>query len=164
MRFFEEIKTGEESALGKHRFERGEIIAFAERWDPQRFHLEQAAAETGPFGALTASGWHTACVWMKLYVAHLMKRRQARADAGETVPKFGASPGFRDLEWRRPVFVGDELIYSTRVIEKRELASRPDWGLVISHNQGVNQHGELAFAFIGQIFVERSEGRDPSPA
>ncbi len=158
MRFFEDIQVGEETDLGAHRFTREEIVAFAAQWDPQGFHLEDDAAERGPFGALTASGWHTACVWMRLYVDRLLASRAAREDAGQPVPRFGASPGFRDLEWRRPVYVDDTLSFSSRVVDKRLLNSQPEWGLVISRNEGINQRGELAYAFTGQVFVERRQG------
>jgi acyl dehydratase len=155
MRYFEDIEVGEMAEFGSHTFTAEEIVTFASRWDPQAFHVEDEAARRGPFGAITASGWHTACVWMRLHVLHLNETRAARQASGHPVPRFGASPGFRDMEWRRPVFVGDTLTYTSRVVDKRTLASYPDWGLVISRNEGTNQRDELAFAFTSQVFVER---------
>lgn len=161
MKFFEEIEVGEETVYGTHCFTAEDIIDFASQWDPQRFHVDDEAARRGPFGALTASGWHTACVWMRLYATHLHKTRAKRQAAGDRLPRFGASPGFRDLEWRRPVFAGDTLTYTGRVLEKRPLSSYPDWGLVISRNEGVNQRGELAFGFTSQVLFERRT-REPA--
>lgn len=155
MKFFEEFDPGEETDLGAHTFDAEEIVAFASRWDPQAFHIDDEAARRGPFGALSASGWHTACIWMRLYVTHLLSSRREREAAGEAVPRFGPSPGFRDLEWRRPVLAGDTIRYSSRVVETRPLNSHPEWGLVVSRNEGVNQTGELVFAFTGQVFAER---------
>ena len=74
---------------------------------------------------------------------------------GERVAALGVSPGFRDLQWLKPVYVGDTVAYSTEVIEMRPLASRPGWGVVSWRNTGVNQRGEPVISFISSAFVER---------
>jgi len=154
MRWFEDVRVGETTELGSHTFTEAEILAFARAFDPQPFHTDPVAAKASQFGALCASGWHTAARWMRLYVEH--QRRQAELRGiNEPMDTLGPSPGFQDLKWLRPVFVGDTIAYSTRVLDKRALASRPAWGLVSSRNEGFNQHGELAFAFTGHVFVRR---------
>lgn len=154
MRYYEDIAVGEEIALGSHTFPAEEIVAFASQWDFQRFHIEDEAARSGPFGALTASGWHTACTWMRLLVDRAGEFARDYEAAGERPPRAGGSPGFTNLVWKRPVYAGDTVSYAVRVTGKRPLASRPGWGLVTSRNTGVNQHGELAFAFDGNSFTE----------
>ena len=67
----------------------------------------------------------------------------------------GPSPGFRDLKWLKPVYVGDTISYQTEVLEMRPLSSRPKWGLVTSLNTGKNQHGDLVMSFVSTAFVER---------
>jgi acyl dehydratase len=158
MKYFEDFEIGEEAELGTYMFTAEEIVAFARQWDPQLFHIEADAASTGPFGSLCASGWHTACVWMKLYVAHNERVREARMRAGLPTPPLGPSPGFSDLQWHRPVCPGDRLAYHCKVTSKRPLASRPGWGLVTMRNEAVNQDGEPTFAFTANVFVELKAG------
>ena len=56
---------------------------------------------------------------------------------------------------RSSVRPGDTIAYSTTLIEKVELRSRPQWGLIRSRNEGVNQRGETVLSFIGQALVQR---------
>ena len=151
-RFFEEIEIGESHELGSFVFTTEEIIAFARAFDPQPFHMDDAAARSSSFGRLAASGWHTASVWMATMVAH--RKRQLAATPGKA-PRLGPSPGFKNLRWSRPVFVGDRITYSSTVIQTRASASRPQWGLFFHRNAGVNQHGQEVFSFEGCVFVER---------
>ena len=77
MTFFEDIVVGESIVVGRHTFTAESIKAFARRFDPQCFHLDEDAAGRSQFGALCASGWQTAIVWMRLMVEH----RRAQAEA-----------------------------------------------------------------------------------
>ncbi len=151
-RFFEEIEIGESHELGSFVFTPEEIVAFARAFDPQPFHMDDAAARSSSFGRLAASGWHTASVWMATMVAH--RKRQLAATPGKA-PRLGPSPGFKNLRWSKPVFVGDRITYSSTVIQTRASASRPQWGLFFHRNAGVNQHGEEVFSFEGCVFIER---------
>ncbi len=71
---------------------------------------------------------------------------------------WGPSPGFRDLKWTKPVYVGDTITYATEAIEKRETKSKPGWGLMFSQNTGTNQNGDLVYSFIGSAFIQRRPG------
>jgi acyl dehydratase len=155
MKFFEDIAVGETSEIGRHTFTAADIKAFASRFDPQPFHLDEAAAARSHFGALCASGWHTASVWMRLMVEHQRREDEARTRRGEPVAALGPSPGFRELKWLRPVYAGDTVTYSTEVLETRASTSRPEWGLMTIRNAGVNQKGEPVISFISVAFVER---------
>jgi len=155
-RFYEDIRIGEQTPLGTHEFTREEIVRFARQYDPQPFHLDDEAARASSFGGLIASGWHTGAVWVRLMVEFRQRSAAAQAAApGEHGARVGPSPGFRDMKWLTPVRPGDTISYSTRVVEKIDLASRPNWGIVISRNEGVNQKGELVMSFLGEVFVER---------
>lgn len=160
MKFFEDIRVGEIANLGRHTFTAGDIKAFAARFDPQPFHVDEAAAARSHFGRLCASGWHTVCVWMRLLI-ELRRREDEECRArGQPVGRLGPSPGFRDLQWLKPVYVGDTISYATEVVEARPLNSRPGWGIVFVRNTGVNQHGEPVMSFISSVFVEcRDRGR-----
>jgi acyl dehydratase len=155
MKLFEDIAVGESSVLGSHTFTAEEIKAFAARFDPQPFHLDEEAAAKTHFGKLCASGWHTACVWMKFAAAQRFRDDDERRARGEPVGAAGPSPGFRDLRWLKPVFAGDTITFATETIDKRASASRPGWGLIVTRNTGVNQNGEPVLEFISSLFVER---------
>ncbi len=87
MRYFEDIPLGIKRDLGSFTFTEAEIIRFARQFDPQPFHVDPEAAKWSPFGALVASGWQTAAVWMKLMVAD---RINAAAQGDRAA--FGPSP------------------------------------------------------------------------
>lgn len=153
--YFEDVTIGETVELGSHRFTREDIMSFASRFDPQRFHVDEAAAQDSLFGGLCASGWHTACIWMRLMAAHRAKLAEEVAASGRIPAPRGPSPGLRELKWLKPVYPGDVITYRSTPQEKIELNSKPDWGLLVTFNEGVNQDGERVFSFIGQLFVAR---------
>ena len=155
MKFFEDIRVGERAEVGRHTFGADEIKAFAGRFDPQAFHTDEAAAAASHFGALCASGWHTAATWMRLMVEHQRREDDARRARGEPVAKLGPSPGFRELKWLKPVYVGDTVSYATEVIDIRPSGSRPEWGIITMRNTGSNQNGEPVISFVSVAFVER---------
>ena len=155
MKFFEDIVVGERFEIGCHTFDADGIKAFARRFDPQVFHLDEAAAARSHFGALCASGWHTAAVWMRLMVEYQKREDDARRARGEPVATLGPSPGFKELKWLKPVYVGDTVSYSTEVVARRASSSRPDWGLMTIRNTGVNQREERVISFVSVAFVER---------
>jgi acyl dehydratase len=156
--YLEEHSDGLTVGLGSYHFTRENVLAFARKFDPQPFHLDDAAGEAGPFGKLSASGWHTAAGWMKCYVASNTEARERLRALGKTLPDVGPSPGFNDMRWHRPVYPGDTVSYSSRVTSTRPLASRPGWGIVFSHSEGVNQNGELVFSFDGKVLTARRSG------
>jgi len=153
--FFEDITVGEVRDLGAHIFERDEIIAFARQFDPQPFHLDEEAGRRSLFGGLAASGWHTAAIFIRKVVDARQLHEAALAAQGLPVATWGPSPGFRNLSWIRPVLKGDRIEFRNKVIEARELKSRPDRGLVVTQAEGRNQRGEIAYRFTGQMFVQR---------
>ena len=155
MKFFEDIKVGDRAEVGRHTFTADKIKKFATKFDPQPFHLDEAAARKSIFGALCASGWHTASVWMRLMVEHNKREDAAQRARGEAVAALGPSPGFRELKWLKPVYVGDTITYATEIVETRASNSRPGWGLMSFRNTGVNQNNEPVISFISVAFVER---------
>ncbi len=155
MKFFEDIGIGESAVIGKHHFTGEEIKRFAARFDPQSFHVDEEAARQSHFGALCASGWHTAAACMRLIIDYQSAEAARMKAAGEAVAKTGVSPGFKNLKWLKPVYANDTLTYRTEVINKREVASRPEWGLVFSKFSAVNQKNEAVYEFEGALFVQR---------
>jgi acyl dehydratase len=159
MKFLEDIRIGERVQIGHHTFTAEDIKAFAARFDPQRFHMDETEAAGSHFGALCASGWHTAAIWMRLMVEHYRQEDEAQRRRGEPVAALGPSPGFRDLKWLKPVYVGDTVSYFSEVMEARPSNSRPGWGLMTVRNSGENQNGEPVISFLSVAFVESQEGR-----
>jgi acyl dehydratase len=148
MRYFEDIEVGERTELGSYTFSAEDIKQFAERFDPQPFHIDEEAAKRSHFGGLIASGWHTASIFMKLQAQAILKRAMEPATTG-------VSPGFRNLRWLKPVYAGDTLSYHTAVIRKRELSTRPQWGIVFNQVTALNQHGEVALEIESSVLVAR---------
>jgi acyl dehydratase len=104
--FFEDFRPGQVFELGTRVLSVEEIIAFAGEWDPQSFHLDPLAAAEGPFGGLIASGWQTACVWMRMYVDEVLSRASMLA-----------APGVEELRWLAPVRPGMQIRGRATVIE-----------------------------------------------
>jgi acyl dehydratase len=158
MSYLEDMSVGERIELGSHTFTAEEIKSFGARYDPQLFHLDEAAAARSHFGALCASGWHTAAVGMRLFVDARRRADEAQRQRGEPVAEYGVSPGVRDIRWSRPVYAGDTISYASEIVELRPVASRPGWGLVSARSTGINQRGELVYSAIGSGFVQRRPG------
>jgi acyl dehydratase len=153
--YFEDLELGHVTELGSHTFTAEDITTFATKFDPQPFHLDPAAAKASLFGALCASGWQTAAIYTGLNIRARLKREAEAAARGETVARWGPSPGFKDLEWPRPVFVGDTIAFRQTISGKVDLKSRPERGMLVTLGEGFNQKGELVFAVTGQILVPR---------
>ena len=116
---FEDFIAGRVFELGTTVVDREEMLAFARRFDPQPFHVDDDAAKASWFGALAASGWFTAGLWMRLYVDEVLNKALSLG-----------SPGGEELVWPVPVYAGDELRASMEVLEARRSRSRPEMGLV----------------------------------
>lgn len=149
--YLDELKEGTVYDLGSYAFTTENIVRFAEKYDPQYFHLDAEAAKKGPFGRLSASGWHTASAWMKCYIAANQKAEAKLRAAGKEPATTAPSPGFSNLKWLKPVCPGDVLHYTGKVTGWRELGSRPGWGMLFSENEGRDQNGELVFRFDGKV-------------
>jgi acyl dehydratase len=106
-RYFEDFNVGDVFESGSYSLTRDDSIGFARVYDPQAFHLDDAAGEQSFFGRLVASGWHTAAITMKLIV-------ESGTFAGGII---GA--GVDELRWTAPVAPGDTLRVRGEVIEKQ---------------------------------------------
>ena len=118
-RYFEDYLAGAVYEYGYASVTEPEIIEFAQRYDPQPMHVDPEWAATGPFAGLIASGFHTAGLFMRLYVDHYISRVASLA-----------SPGLDEIRWPTPVRPGDKLWIRTTVLETRWSKSKPDRGLV----------------------------------
>ena len=147
MRMTELHAIGERIEIGSYTFTDDVIIRFARQFDPQRFHVDPEAARQSLFGGLCASGWQTCAVWMRCFVDHWNAETARLTEAGREPPKLGPSPGFRRLQWLRPVYAGDTISYAVTLLGSRALATRPGWLLNSLLCEGVNQDGVTVLRF-----------------
>ncbi len=132
MIYYEDLEVGSTSKFGRYDVTRDEVIDFAQKYDPQPFHLDDEAAAKTHFGRLSASGWHTCAMTMAMLVENMKTSRQAGL----------GSPGMDNLRWVKPVYPGDTLRVETTIIEKRRSKNRPDMGLFKSDLTIFNQNDE----------------------
>jgi acyl dehydratase len=141
---FEDFPAGQVTELGSWTPTAEEIISFAEKWDPQSFHVDEEAAATGPFGGLVASGWHGLCMWGKLYV--------------EAVHVRAASMGggaMHDMQFVKPIRPGMTLHARITVLEATESKSRPERGTCAWRGTFVDDAGEDVVVLHGRAFFRR---------
>ena len=117
--------------------------AFAAEFDPQPFHLDEAAAQRSVFGRLAASGWYTASLTMRLLVE------------GELTIAGGLIGLGSEMTWPRPTYPGDTLRVETEILAIRVSESNPDRGIVTARNQTFNQHGEAVQIAVVKMLVPR---------
>jgi len=137
-RYFEDYAVGEVHEFGDYLVTEEEIVAFAQRFDPQPFHTDPVAAASSSFGGLIASGWLTAAITMRLLVDHFIS----------AVSSMG-SPGIDELRWLRPVRPGDRLRVRATVLEARRSQTKPDRGAIQVLDETVNQDGEVVMSMKG---------------
>jgi acyl dehydratase len=130
------------------------VIAFATEFDPQSFHTDPAAAASGPFGGLIASGWHTSALMMRLFATHYLS----------TTASLGG-PGVDELRWLVPVRPGDTLRLRATVLDARRSRSKPDRGLVTTRAELLNQERTpaLTLTVLNLLRARQSTGA-PEPA
>lgn len=117
---FDDLKAGDRFPLGRIEMTREEVIAFAAKYDPQPYHLDDAAAAASPiFERLSASGWHTA-VLSSLLMDRFWKSTRVRGAAGG---------GVEEMRWLSPVYPGDTLTGEMEITAARVSASKPDRGI-----------------------------------
>ena len=150
MLYFEDIVPGTKSAFGRYEVTRDEVIEFATKYDPQPFHLSDDEAAKTYFGRLSASGWHTAAMMMRMLVDNMSAVQQASL----------GSPGLDELRWLKPVYPGDVLRVETEILDKRPSRSRPDMGSFRSQATVRNQDDIVVMTVIsiGLIRMRPSAG------
>ncbi len=142
MLYFEDLAAGQKFHSAEIRIEADAIIAFAAQFDPQPFHLDDAAARGTIFGGLAASGWHTAALTMRLCLSSDFR------PAGGIVGVGG------ELSWLKPVRPGDALRVEIEILETRQSRSRPGQGLVKIRITTRNQHDDTVQTFAPTLFVD----------
>ncbi|MEZ5653407.1 MAG: MaoC family dehydratase [Burkholderiaceae bacterium] len=143
-RYFEDYTVGEVLEYGHYPVTAEEIVEFATRYDPQRFHLDEQAGRESHFGGLVASGWMTGAAMMRMMVDHYISQ----------VASMG-SPGLDEIRWLAPVRPGDVLSVRSTVTDARGSRSKPDRGVIWTEHQVLNQRREVVMSVKGMGMYRR---------
>ncbi len=145
---FEDLEVGQVIDLGKTKLTRDMIVSFAREFDPFPFHLDEKAANASLLGGLSASGWQTGGIALKMLLRNFPKKL---ASAGGL--------GFTDLKWKKPVMVNDTIGGTATIAALRRTRSNPQWGVMTLDFDVRNQNGETVMIMRLDNLVEV---RDPA--
>lgn len=145
MQYFEDLVVGSETGYGTYDVTREEVLEFAHKYDPQPFHLSDEEAAKTHFGRIAASGWHTAAMTMAVIARYVLDHDHAGL----------GSPGIDELRWKKPVYPGDTLTVSGKLIEKTPSRSKPEIGSIRTETMIANQHGETVMSFTSIVLMRR---------
>jgi acyl dehydratase len=142
--YLDDFEVGQVFGSGGITVDAARIKSFAREFDPQPFHLDDAAARGSLFGGLAASGWHTAAITMRLLVD------------GDFKPAGGIiGAGSEEMRWPRPVRPGDTLTVRTEILDVRPSKSRPEQGILKVRTTTLNQNGETVQEMVNNLVVPR---------
>lgn len=141
--YLEDFAVGQRFTSAAHTLDADQIKDFASRFDPQPFHLDEAAAQASFFQGLAASGWHTAAITMSLLV------KSGMPIAGGLIGAGG------EITWPRPVRPGDTLHVESEVLAVTPSRSRPERGMISLKSETKNQQGEVVQILTSKMLVWR---------
>ncbi|MET0279846.1 MAG: MaoC family dehydratase [Steroidobacteraceae bacterium] len=141
--YLEDLTVGQTFSNGPVELTADAIKQFARQFDPQPFHLDEAAAAASLFGRLAASGWHTAALTMRLLVTGGPRIGWGYIGAGG------------ELTWPRPAYAGDSLSLHAEVLEITPSRSKPDRGIARVRLLTLNQHGQVVQDMVARVLVPR---------
>ena len=147
--YYEDLAVGQVYRTDSIVVTKEEMLAFASRYDPQPFHLEEPAGRKSVFGGMAASGWLTAALTMRLMI--LSPFRFANGVIGL---------GVESLRWPRAVFAGDTITAAIEVTAMRASESKPQFGVVKFVTTTTNQRGEIVQLKTSNVLVPRRRGTD----
>src|SRR5271157_6362441 len=139
--FLDDLYVGQRFTSGTYRIDEERIKSFAAEFDPQPFHLDEAAARDTVFGGLAASGWHIAAVAMRLLVT-------AGLPLANGIIGLGG-----ELAWPKPTRPGDTLRVESEIVEIVPSRSKPNQAVVKVRSDTLNQHGEPVYVFTAKVLV-----------
>lgn len=132
MKYFEDFPPGTLIDCGSRMVSKEEIIRFAREFDPQPFHIDEAAAAKTHFGGVVASGWHSGSLAMRMVVDHVMQDSSCMG-----------SPGMDRMRWLKPLRADTRIHVKFRVLEAEPSKSRPDRGRLKVVFELYDDKGEL---------------------
>ncbi|WEX86082.1 MaoC family dehydratase [Sinorhizobium garamanticum] len=149
MLYFEDFTPGRRFDYQPVVMQAPDIIAFASEFDPQPMHLDEEAGKRSILGGLSASGWHTSAIGMRMMIDAFLGNSSSQG-----------SPGIDFMDWKRPVLAGDVLTGFSLVLGARQSKSKPGVGIVKFRNEINNQTGEaIAVSECSVLFRRRDRGQ-----
>ena len=144
--YWEDFKAGATLETRRAPVTKDEILEFAREFDPQPFHLDEAAAAASLLGGLCASGWHICAMMMRMMCdAYILDSASLGA------------PGVEEARWSKPVFVGDTLTVRATCLATRPSSSRPEMGLTQFMWEAFNQKDELVASLRSWAMLRRRQ-------
>jgi acyl dehydratase len=146
---YDDLRAGASISLGSKLVTAEEVIEFATEFDFQPMHLDEEAGNASILGGLSASGWHTCCMFMRMLCDGFLLDSTSQG-----------SPGIEYARWKKPVLAGDVLTGQCTVVDKRTSSSRPGLGFVKIRSELYNQRGEQVFELENTaMFLTREAAR-----
>jgi acyl dehydratase len=140
---YEDFAPGETRELGSYHVTAEEIVAFAREFDPQPFHIDDAAAKQSILGGLCASGWHVCGIIMRLTVDGFLHRTAGMG-----------SSGVDEVKWLKPVYAGETVSGRLTVLTARRSAKRPEMGILTMRAELFGEDGALKCEQSAVYFVK----------
>jgi acyl dehydratase len=150
--YFEDFPPDEIVEYGDRLVTAEEIVEFGREFDPQPFHLDEAAARESVAGGLIASGWHSAALMMRM-----------NCDAFFLHSASQGSPGIESIDWLKPVRPGDRLSVRRTTLSARTSRSRPDVGVFEMRFELLNQDRDVVMRVQGPLFIRRRPNGEAQP-
>lgn len=143
---FEDFSPGQKIVHGPRPISREEIVAFAAQFDPQPMHLDEDAGRNSLLGGLSASGWHSCSITMRM-ICDAFILNTASMGTGSV----------EEVKWLRPIHPGDQLTLHATVLETRASRSRPERGIVRFLFELFNGHGERVMTMVSPAIIGRRQ-------
>jgi acyl dehydratase len=140
---YEDFPEGHVIAFGTFHLSKEQVVDYAREWDPQPFHIDEAAGQRSVLGGLAASGWQTSAILVRLAV-------EAYANMSAAM----ASNSMEECRWLKPVFAGETLTGRATVLSRRVSAKRPEMGVLRMKFELFNTDGELKADIVGVQFMK----------
>lgn len=139
---YNDFIVGDSLQLGSRLVTAEEVIAFASEFDPQPFHMSEEAGKASILGGLSASGWHTCAMLMRMMADRFISNSDSQG-----------APGVEYVKWLKPVLAGDTISATTTVLEKRISRSQPALGIIRLNHKITNQNNIPVCEAQGSIFM-----------
>lgn len=139
---YEDFPEGLVLRLGTHHLSKDELIDYAQAWDPQPFHLSEAAGKNSVLGGLAASGWQSCAILIRLSVEGYANKSAAMA-----------SNSMEEVKWLKPVYADETLTGRATVLSRRVSAKRPEMGILRMKFELLDLAGELKCEITGVQFM-----------